>query len=406
MEFKYKIKTQAGESRQGIIEANTRQDAINALQSKGFYVIDIIESEKIKRGLKREIHIEFLEKISKKDIAIFTRQLAMMIKANVPLSEGLQALSEQTKKKKFKKQILSIREEISHGRLLSQALSKFPKTFSTLYVSLIASGETVGKLADSLFFLADYLDKEIKLRSEIKSALIYPIFVLIFAIVAGIIAIVRIIPEITEAFVGMELPLLTRILISFSDFLIAYGILILLSLILFFSLLSILLKTDKGTKIKASIFLSLPIFGPFLKKICITRFVQSLSVLIASGVPIIKSLRISSKTTDNIIYEKMIIESSNNIGRGGLLSAYFKQHPNYFPVIFTQTLSIGEKAGQMSQSLTDIDEYYQREVEVTAKNFMELLSPIIMIFLGIGVGILMLAIWTPMFEMIDPAVIE
>ena len=406
MEFKYKIKTQAGESRQGIIEANTRQDAINALQSKGFYVIDIIESEKIKRGLKREIHIEFLEKISKKDIAIFTRQLAMMTKANVPLSEGLQALSEQTKKKKFKKQILSIREEISRGRLLSQALSKFPKTFSTLYINLIASGETIGKLADSLFFLADYLDKEIKLRSEIKSALIYPIFVLIFAIVAGIIAIVRIIPEITEAFVGMELPLLTRILISFSDFLIAYGILILLSLILFFSLLSILLKTDKGTKIKASIFLSLPIFGPFLKKICITRFVQSLSVLIASGVPIIKSLRISSKTTDNIIYEKMIIESSNNIGRGGLLSAYFKQHPNYFPVIFTQTLSIGEKAGQMSQSLTDIDEYYQREVEVTAKNFMELLSPIIMIFLGIGVGILMLAIWTPMFEMIDPAVIE
>ncbi len=406
MEFKYKIKTQAGESRQGIIEANTRQDAINALQSKGFYVIDIIESEKIKRGLKREIHIEFLEKISKKDIAIFTRQLAMMTKANVPLSEGLQALSEQTKKKKFKKQILSIREEISRGRLLSQALSKFPKTFSTLYINLIASGETIGKLADSLFFLADYLDKEIKLRSEIKSALIYPIFVLIFAIVAGIIAIVRIIPEITEAFVGMELPLLTRILISFSNFLIAYGILILLSLILFFSLLSILLKTDKGTKIKASIFLSLPIFGPFLKKICITRFVQSLSVLIASGVPIIKSLRISSKTTDNIIYEKMIIESSNNIGRGGLLSAYFKQHPNYFPVIFTQTLSIGEKAGQMSQSLTDIDEYYQREVEVTAKNFMELLSPIIMIFLGIGVGILMLAIWTPMFEMIDPAVIE
>lgn len=405
MKFKYKIQTQTGELRQGIIEADRKEDVVGILQSKGFYIINIEESGKKNKGLKKEIHIKFLERISKKELSIFTRQLSMMMRSNIPLSEALKSLSEETKNKKLKRQLSSIKEEISRGRLLSQALSKFPRTFSPLYINLVAAGETVGSLANSLSYLTDYLDKEIKLKSDINSALLYPVFILIFAIGAGIMAMVNIIPAITKAFVGMELPFLTRLLISFSDILIAHGILILLLLILFCSLLSILLKTYKGKIFKETIVLSLPVYGVFLNKIYITRFTQSLSILISSGIPIIRSLEISSKITNSVIYEKMILKSSDNISKGGLLSAYFKQHPKYFPVIFTQILSIGERTGQMDKSLADVNEYYQKEVERTAKNFMELLNPIIMIFLGIGVGILMLAIWGPMFEMMDPDVI-
>lgn len=404
MKFKYKIKTQAGELKSDIIEAQTKEDAIKILQSEGFYIINITEVKKIKKGLQMELGIGFLEKISKKELSLFTKQLAIMTKAGVSLVESLDSLSTQTKNRKFKKQILSIKEEISRGNLLSQAFLKFPKTFSSLYINIIAAGEKVGKLNDSLFHLTDHLEREIKLESEIKSALAYPVFVFVFSIFAGIVAIVNIIPAITKAFVGMELPLETRILIGLSDFFINYGVISLLSLIFLFCLFSIFFKTDKGIKIKANILLRIPVLGSFLKQVYITRFSQSLAVLISSGVPIINALEISAKSTDNIIYEEIIIKASHNINKGDLLSSYLKKYPKLFPVVFTQILSIGEKAGQMNKSLADINEYYQREVEIASKQFTELLTPIIMIFLGIGVGFLMFAVWRPMFEMMDPGV--
>jgi type IV pilus assembly protein PilC len=407
MEFKYKVQIETGEKRQGIIKAETKEDAIKMLQSKDFYIISIVATgeEKTEKGLKREIYISFLNRISQREVAIFTRQLAIMTKANVSLSESLNALAEQTKNRKLKEQILSIREEIAEGNLFSQALAKFPKTFPPLYINLIATGETIGRLADSLLYLANYLDKEIKLKSDIKSALLYPIFVIIFAIIAGIVAIVRIIPGIKKGFVGLDLPWQTRALIQFSDALTTYGILILLLLILFCCLISIFFKTSKGRILKESIVLSLPIISPFLIKIYTTRFCQSLSVLISSGVPIIQALEVSSKTTNSLIYERMILESSENIKKGGLLNAYYKRHPKYFPVVFTQILAVGEQAGEMDKSLMDIEEYYKREVEVAAKNFMELLTPILITILGMGVGFLMWAIWTPMFQAMDPALL-
>ncbi len=325
-----------------------------------------------------------------------------MIDAGLPLVQALDILSTQVENKSLAKTLAVIKSDVESGATYADALGKHPKSFSELYVNMVAAGEAGGILDTILNRLAAYIEKAMKLAKQVKSALVYPITISIVAIVIVAVIMIFVVPVFTEMFetLGGSLPLPTKIVVTISNFLKGYGGLFLLGLIVGFSIfLNRFKKTKKGQYIVDSILLKIPIFGVLLQKVAISKFTRTMGTLTSSGVPILDGLEITAKTSGNKVIEKAIMEVRTAVTEGKTLAEPLMK-AKVFPPMVTHMIAVGESTGAIDNMMTKIADFYDDEVDSTVANLTAMMEPLLMVFLGTTVGFIIIAMYMPIFKMI------
>ena len=397
MKFYYQARTKEGKIQSGTIEAFSKKGALNVLEKYGFYVTSLKEAGK---GTFFRQRI-FQKKPSIKDLVIFTRQLSVMLKSAISPVNALRTQVSQVENPEFRETILKIAEMIETGSSLSQAFSSNPKIFNTFYVSCIKSGEASGKVADSLDYLAKHLEREYDLQSKIKGAMLYPLMVIIVALGVLSLIIFFIIPKLTDVLqdLSQDLPFSTRAIMSFSSFVRAGGwILVLIFFIGLFSIFQYFKRSKEGKDFWDKASLKLPLFGDFYKKIYLTRFAENLSVLIAAGLPITQALKITADVIDNSFYKKIIEKTNERVARGETISSVLSRYPEQVPSFLTQMVATGEETGRLESTLEDVVNFYKGDIDRFINNLTKILEPLLMLFLGGVVGVLVISIFIPLFQ--------
>jgi type IV pilus assembly protein PilC len=341
-------------------------------------------------------------KVPAKNLAIFTRQFSVMIDAGLPLVQCLDILGKQEPHKGFSGVILKVREDVESGAALADAMKKHPRTFDALYSNMIAAGEAGGILDTILKRLATYIEKSVKLKGEVKSAMIYPVAVIVIAaLVVGAI-LWKVIPTFAQLFAGLgaQLPLPTRVVIAASNGIVAYGWILIVALGLIGYAFKSYYATDGGRHLIDRIFLKLPILGDILKKVAVARFCRTLSTLLASGVPILDGLDITARTSGNAIVEDAILTTRSGIERGETVSGPLRD-TNVFPSMVVQMINVGETTGALDAMLSKIADFYEEEVDTAVAGLLTLMEPVMIAFLGVVVGGIVIAMYMPIFDLIS-----
>ena len=397
MRFNYQARNKTGEIQTGIVEASSRETAFNVLKTHGLYVTVLEGTETVPFFAKK---LKFFERVTKKDIVLFSRQASIMFKSNVPIVETFKAIAEQTRKSVFKEKILKLGEEIEGGTSLSKTLSIYPKLFSPFYINMVKSGEASGKLSDVFIYLADYLEREQNFRSKITGAMVYPIFVLIVFVAVVAIIMVYVIPQLTEVLegTGQELPAITKVVVAMSNFLKEKWWLVLLIIFVLAIALFQFSRSKQGKKFFDWNLLRVPLLGSFLKKLYLARFALNLSTLISGGLPIAQALEITGEVVGNDRYKKIIFETMDKVKRGDPISSVLEQYPNLIFPLFYQMVTVGEKTGTLDSSLKNVVVFFQNDVDRGLDNFVRLLEPIFIVLLGGVVAGLMGAVLLPLYS--------
>lgn len=400
MKFKYTARTQTGELQTGFVEGVNREAAYNILIGNNLYLLSL-ESSEIPHWYDPVVN--FLKKVKKKDVMIFTRQFSVLLGAKISLGDSLKNVYKQTSNLNLKEVIGEVSSDVDSGLSLSQALERHGEIFSNFYVSMIRSAEITGRVDEVVSYLADYLEKEYVFGTKIKGALTYPVivFVLIF-VVAGIM-VGFVFPQLTPIFEesSVELPFFTQVFLFLGDFiaqwwlvLLIFGVMIIISLINYF-------KSPEGKVVFDDVVIKLPVFGTLFKQTFVARFAESASVLIKGGIPVAQALEISSHTVGSVVYHDAIKDLADAVREGVLLSNAIEQNSNYFPSLVSQMVAVGESTGQLDALLARVADFYTREAGETIDNLVELIQPALMIVMGIAVGILFAAVLLPMYGLVQ-----
>lgn len=397
MKFNYQARNKIGQIQIGQVEASSSDAALEVLSRSELYVTLLEGAEKKPVYAKR---ISFFEKVSLKDVMLFSRQLAIMFKSQVSLLEALRTLAQQTKNPSFKEKILDIGEEVEAGTPLSQALSLHPAAFSSFYIAMVKSGEASGTLSKSLEYLANHLQREYELTSRIRGALVYPAFVVFVALLVLFLMMFFVIPSMTKVLEGAggELPFLTKVVLSLTDFLRSKWWLLLLVCAAASTFFVRFTRTVEGRRFLNSAFLGLPVLGPVLSMLYLSRFAENLSTLVAGGIPIVQALDITGTVVGNTVYQRIVHEARDEARTGKNISEVLQKHPKEFPPLFSQMVFVGEKSGTLDTSLLNIVEFYQKEVARTVDSFLSLIEPILIVVLGLMVGGLMASVLLPLYQ--------
>lgn len=395
--YTWKGKNRYGDVVGGERVASSVEELTRLLQKEQITVINISAKRK---GLE----IPFLkrEKVRLKELAVYSRQLSVLIDAELPLIQSLTILAEQTKNKYFKRVITSVREDVEAGSTLNQAKRKFPKAFDDLYCNLVASGEQSGSLDIMLRRLAEYIEKVVRLRAKVKQALIYPSAIVIFAILVAIFLLWKVIPVFASIFseLGASLPFLTAFIIGLSRFVSNYILLILLGLVGLVVGFRYFRKTEGGRWIVDRFILKLPLFGELMRKVAISRVTRTLSTLVAGGVPMLESLRITSSTAGNVLLESSVMDARKMVAEGATLTEAFRQ-TGQFPFMLTQMVNVGEATGTLDEMLTKLADFYDDEVDSAVSALLSVLEPVLLIFVGALVGSLIISMYLPIFSLMQ-----
>jgi type IV pilus assembly protein PilC len=394
--FSWEGTTRAGESRRGTMEAVDENAVMNRLRA------DQITVKKVRkaRGLG-EINIKIGSGVSSDDLKLFTRQLAVMIDAGLPLVQALDILANQTPNVHFSKVLHSVKSSVEQGATFSDALKKHPRVFDELYVNLVAAGEVGGILDAILSRLATYIEKAVKLKNQLKSALYYPTGILVVAIAVIAVMLLQVIPKFEEmykSFPGAKLPGPTIFVINLSHNFIALWYYILFSVIGFAFLFGAILRTERGKRTWHRVILRIPVIGPVIRKIVVARFTRTLGTLLASGVPILDSLEICAKTSGNRVVSAGILHARAKISEGQDMAGPLGD-TNVFPTMVVQMIGVGEQTGAMDQMLNKIADFYEEEVDAAVAGLTKMIEPLMMAFLGVVVGGLLIAMYMPIFEL-------
>ncbi|TFG35220.1 MAG: type II secretion system F family protein, partial [Parcubacteria group bacterium] len=347
--------------------------------------------------------INILQRISAKDLVMFSRQLAIMFRSEIPLVEALRTLGNQVKKPELKEKILEISEEIEGGAPFSVALGRFPEVFSPFFIAMVKTGEVSGKLSDTLNYLAGHLEREYYLNSKTKSAMIYPALIIVVVFVVLFIMNSFVIPQMSQVLLSAEgeVPQSTMMLLNASAFLRKWGIIPVLFLVILGFMAYRYYLTEKGKRLFDKYVLKIPAIGPFVKLSVLTSFAENLSTLIAGGLPISQALTVVSDIVGNTSYKEIILKTKERVGSGESISSVLVQRPDLFEPIFIQMILVGEKTGTLEKTLMDLVTFYQKEIDTATANLMAVLEPALIIFLGVVVGGLILAILMPMYQMMS-----
>jgi len=396
MKYFYQARSKEGKLESGTVEASSKEAAAVLLQKYNVFVTSLKETSP---SIFRAENISFLNKVSKKDLAIFSRQLAVLLRSRVPVTQGLKSLAAQVKNPSFKEKVLKISQLIEEGNPLSEAFSAFPDVFNLFYVSLIKTGEASGRISESLYYLSDHLEREHDISSQITSALIYPIFVIavLFAVIPMVIFFVmpRLVALLKETVA--KPPAFTVMMINFYAFLENYGWIILVAFAALVLFIIYYFTTKEGKKRYDELSLKMPLIGGFFKKIFLIRFAENISTLIGAGLSINSALKITRDTVGNSVYKNILTETEERVSEGEKISSVLAKYPDYAPPFVVQMIQVGEDTGTLDKNLLEIVNFYNKEVKRAIETFTALLEPILIIFLGVIVSLLAVSVIQPLY---------
>lgn len=397
-EFNYQAKTKEGYVVQGIIDAPNENTAVEILHNKGYVILLL---EQVRAAFEYDVG-EYFSKPNSRDLATFTRQLATLIDADMPLSEGLRTLARQVEKKSFRKIITEIAEAVEGGSLLSAALEVYPKLFSNFYIKLIQSGEVSAKLHESLNYLADYIERSQAIKSKLRSALAYPAFIVFSLVLVTVIMTTWVLPQLLNIFKESgitDLPITTRILIWITDFANENFLFMSLTTICIIFLGAYFIKTPQGVAWLDNIKIKMPGLGGIIRNLYLARIAESLATLIKAGIPILDSLRITSELVGNLVYKKIINEAEESVKGGGTISAALTRYSEV-PPLFSSMVAIGERTGKMDFILDHVSKFYKAESENSVEGISQVLEPALILILGVAVAGLVSGILLPIYNVV------
>jgi type IV pilus assembly protein PilC len=376
--------------------SNSSQALAAALRREQIAPSSIKEKKSVSFSFSRR------KKVSQAEVAIFTRQFSVMLDAGLPLVQGLDAIGKQHPNKEFRSVLEQVRGDVEAGTTLSAALARHPRVFDTLYTNMVAAGEAGGILDTILQRLSTFIEKMVKLKRALRSALIYPATILTVAISVVAVILWKVIPVFSSLFEGfnVELPLLTRFVIALSGLVERFALIGIVLIVIGVIGLRYYYRTAAGRHVIDTILLKLPVLGQVLRKIGVARFTRTLATLMTSGVPILEGLEVTAKTSGNAILEDTIYMLRRKIEEGGNMADPMIQS-GFFPPMVSQMVSVGESTGELDTMLVKVADYYEEEVDVVVANLLTLLEPIMMVFLGVTVGGIVIAMYLPLFKLIQ-----
>lgn len=398
MQFNYIAKTRQGEDQSGVVEANSERSAIETLQSRGLFVLRI-QSASAKPLASREI--KFFQRVKDRELVGFSLQLSTLVSAQVPLLAALQALAKQTENAYFREIIFKVANDVEGGMVFSRALARHPRAFSNFFVNMVMSGEASGNLEKSLSYLAVYLERQNYLLSRVRGAMTYPAFIFGSFMIIGALMMILVVPKLTTFLqsTGVELPLTTKIVIGLSNFLRGWWWLLLIVLVggglyLFWSI-----RTSPAMHRRWDILkLKIPVFGKkIFQKMYVARFAENLSTLIQGGLTILQSLQITADVVGNVVFRDIILEAKEEVRVGSSLSAALAKHKEIPPLV-CQMIGTGEQTGSMDVILKKMAGFYSREIDTTVDSLTQLIEPVLILFLGGSVALLVAAILMPIYS--------
>ncbi len=393
--FVWTGRTRQGAIQKGELAAKTRDEVIAALRKQNILVTSVAQKQGFRLG-----NISLGGGVTDKDIVVFTRQFATMIDAGLPLVQCLEILSAQTENKALAKAIGDVRGDVESGSTYADALRKHPKVFDELYINMVAAGEAGGILDTILNRLAKHIEKAMKLKKQIKSAMVYPSVVILVAVVIVAILMVWVIPVFSKMFAdfGGELPGPTKLVVGTSNFMRSNFLLMIGAIIVLFFGFRYFYRTAVGRKTMDRLFLRLPVVGDLIRKASVAKFTRTLGTLISSGVPILDGMTIVAKTSGNKIVEAAILTARQSISEGKTVAEPLAQ-TKVFPPMVVQMIGVGETTGALDAMLTKIADFYDEEVDASVSALTSLLEPMLMVFLGVVIGFIVVAMYLPIFKM-------
>jgi len=398
MLFSYKAIDETGASREGTIEAISQDVAISSLQRRNLILSSITPAEKA--GLFGSFNITLFERVSNRDVVILSRQIATLFEAQVSALRVFRLLSAESPTPALAKKLGDVSDELQGGASISKALGKHPEVFSDFYCNMVKAGEESGKLDEIFMYLADYLDRTYEVANKVRNALIYPAFVIVTFVVVMVLMLTLVIPRISTILLesGQTIPIYTKIIIGLSTFFVDYGVF----LLIFLGIAGIFLwrfsRTGQGRYYFDSLKISLPYLGELYRKLYLSRIADNLSTMLQSGITMVRAVEISASVVGNAVYEKILLESLESIKGGVALSDSIGRYPGEIPGILVQMTKVGEESGELGSILKTLAKFYQREVTTAVDTLVNLIEPVMIVALGLGVGILLAAVLIPIYN--------
>ncbi len=397
MLFSYKGIDTDGHEREGTVEALSMDVAVSTLQRRGLIVSSIVPSA-AKSILSTDI--AFFKSVSNKEIVIVSRQIATLFEAQVSALRVFRLLASEVDNKYLAEIMTQVADDLQGGSPISKALARHPKVFTTFYVNMVRSGEEAGKLSETFGYLADYLDRTYEVMSKAQNALIYPAFVVVTFIVVMILMLTLVIPNVSKILLesGQEIPLYTKIVIGLSDLIVNFGPFLLIILVIagFFGYRT--LQTDQGKYVFDSLKLQIPYIGDLYEKLYLSRIADNFSTMLASGVPVVEAVDITASVVGSAVYEELLKQVGEDVKGGASISDAMQKHEQ-IPGIMTAMVKVGEETGELGNILGTLAKFYRREVSTAVDTLVDLIEPLMIVFLGLGVGILLSAVLIPIYNL-------
>jgi len=396
MTFKYKTIEATGATREGTIDAANMEIAISSLQKRGLSIVSI---SPIGEKSFLEKNITIFSKVSNKDVVVLSRQMATLFEAQVSALRVFQLLAMQSENALLREKLKEISDALQAGNTISEALSKHPDVFSPFYINMVKSGEESGKLDQTFMYLADYLDRTYEVTSKVKTALIYPAFVIFTFITVMVLMLTVVIPKISSILKdsGQEIPIYTKIVIGLSDFFVNYGIFLLIALIIGGFFLWRYLLTANGRLAFDDAKISTPIIKNLYSKLYLSRIADNMNVMLLSGIPMVRGLDLTSSVVDNEVFKKLLEQTVEDVNGGSSVSDALTKHKQ-IPGIFVQMVKIGEETGQLGNILKTLAAFYRREVTNSIDAIVGLIEPAMIVLLGLGVAFLLASVLIPIYN--------
>lgn len=397
MLFNYKALDKDGHEREGTVEALSMDVAVSTLQRRGL-VVSSIEPSSTKSILSMDIGV--FKSVSNKDIVILSRQIATLFEAQVSALRVFRLLATEVDNKYLAEILTQVADDLQGGSPISKALERHPKAFSAFYVNMVRSGEEAGKLSETFGYLADYLDRSYEVMSKAQNALIYPAFVVVTFIVVMTLMLTLVIPNVSKILIdsGQEIPLYTRIVIGLSQIIVNYGAFVLIALVIagFFAYRAV--QTPAGRLFFDNLQLDFPYIGDLYQKLYLSRISDNFATMLASGVPVVEAVDITATVVGSATYERVLAAVADDVKGGASISDALAKHEQ-IPGIMTAMVKVGEETGELGNILTTLAKFYRREVTQAVDTLVDLIEPLMIVFLGLGVGILLAAVLIPIYNL-------
>lgn len=397
MQFRYNAIDSQGVKKEGEIDAPNKDLAISGLQRRGLVILSIAQV-----GEKKSLmQLSFFDHVKPKEIVILSRQIATLFEAEVSALKAFTMLAVNAESKILKNKLIQISDDLQAGVSISGALSHHPDVFSDFYINMVKVGEETGKLNETFLHLADYLDRQYALTSKTKNAMIYPAFVIITFFVVMSLMFTVVIPKLAAIILdsGQEVPFFTKIIIGISNLFVSYGFLVLIFAVLLGIWVWRLSATPRGKAYLDTLRLSVPAVGTLYRKLYLSRITDNLNTMLSSGVPIVRAIDITAEVVGTVVYRDLMKEVADGVKSGLALSAAFQRHPNEIPGILVQMVQVGEETGSLGTILKTLTDFYKREVDDAVDTLVGLIEPVMIVVLGLGVGILLVSVLMPIYNM-------